>query len=89
MVYQRPFYLETLTQVDNNTLPFQQHLKATCDLLLCPTCASLPSFDQLIMQQMVQLQDSISEHLRHHTLSSMPIMLKFYHVMAQRWVFGL
>jgi hypothetical protein len=33
MVNQCPFLLETLMQVDNNTFLFQQHLKATCDLL--------------------------------------------------------
>ncbi len=31
-VDQRPFLLEALTQV-NNTFPFQQHFKTTCDLL--------------------------------------------------------
>jgi hypothetical protein len=66
-----PFFLETLTQINNNTFPFQQHLKTTCDLLppLVHTC--FPLFEQLIQQQMVRLQDSISEHLCHHTLSSM------------------
>jgi len=34
MVNQRPFLLETLAQIDNNTFPFEQHLKTTCDLLL-------------------------------------------------------
>ncbi len=33
MVYQHPFLLEALAQVDNNTFPFQ-HLKTTCDFLL-------------------------------------------------------
>jgi hypothetical protein len=32
-----------------------------------PACACLPPFEQLIGQQMVQLQDSILEHLDHHT----------------------
>jgi hypothetical protein len=31
----------------------------------------LPPFEQLIEQQMVQLQDSILEHLHHRTLSNM------------------
>jgi hypothetical protein len=53
MVDQCPFLLEALAQVDNNTFPFQQHLKATCDFLLPLTCACLPSFEQLIKQQMV------------------------------------
>jgi hypothetical protein len=30
----------------------------------------LPPFEQLIEQQMVQLQDSILEHLHHHTFSN-------------------
>jgi hypothetical protein len=32
MVDQCPSLFETLAQVDNNTLPFQQHPKAACDL---------------------------------------------------------
>ncbi len=53
MVDQRPFLLEALTRVDNNTFPFQQHLKGACDLLLPPTRACFPSFEQLTGQQMV------------------------------------
>jgi hypothetical protein len=70
MVDQRPFFFETLTQVDNDTFPFQQHLKVTCDLLppLAPMCF-LP-FEQLMGQQMVQFQNSISKRLHHHTFSS-------------------
>ncbi len=71
MVDQCPFLLEALTQINNNTFLFQQHLKVTCDLLPPPTHACLPSFEQLIRQQMVQLQVSISECLHHHTLLSM------------------
>jgi hypothetical protein len=33
--------------------------------------ARLPPFEQFIEQQMVHLQDSILEHLHHHTLSNM------------------
>jgi hypothetical protein len=40
-----------------------------CDLLPPPTFACLSSFEQLIKQQMVQLQDSILECL--HTISIM------------------
>jgi hypothetical protein len=71
MVDQRPFLFKTLTWVDKNTFPFQEHLKATCDLLppLAHVCF-LP-FEQLIEQQMVQLQDSILEHLHRYTLFSM------------------
>ncbi len=36
MVNQRPFFL-ALVWVNNNTFPFQQHLKATRNLLLPPT----------------------------------------------------
>jgi hypothetical protein len=32
MVNQRPFFLEALARVDNNTFPFQQHLQTTCNL---------------------------------------------------------
>jgi hypothetical protein len=53
MVDQRPFLLEALAQVDNNTFPFHQHLKVACDFLstLLHTC--LLSFEQFIKQQMV------------------------------------
>jgi hypothetical protein len=71
MVDQLPFLLEALTQVNNNTYIFQQHFKATCDLLPPPTHACLPPFQQLIGQQMVQLQGSISKHLHHHTIFNM------------------
>ncbi len=69
MVDQHPFLFETFAQV-NNTFHFQQYFKVTWDLLLPPTCVS-SSFEQFIKQQMVQLQDSILEHLHHHTFSSM------------------
>jgi hypothetical protein len=53
-------------------------------------------FEQFIKQQMVKLQDSILEHLHHHTFSNMfsnkylnPIMLEFYDVLALGWAFGL
>ncbi len=42
-----------------------------CDFLPPPAHACFPPFEQFIGQQMVQLQDSISEHLHHHTLSNM------------------
>jgi len=49
MVDQHPFLLEALIQIDNNTFLFQQHFKATCDLLpLARTC--FPPFEQLVMQ---------------------------------------
>jgi hypothetical protein len=48
MVDHHPFLLETLTRMDNNTFPFQQHLKGTCNLLLPPICACLLPFEQLI-----------------------------------------
>ncbi len=70
MVDQRPFPLEALTRV-NNTFPFQQHIKATCDLLPPLARAWFFPFEQFIGQQMVQLQDSILEHLHHHALSNM------------------
>jgi hypothetical protein len=71
MVDQCPFLLAALTWVDNNTFLFQQHLKATCDFLLPPTCACFFSFKQFIDQQMVWLLDSILERLHHHTFFSM------------------
>jgi hypothetical protein len=71
MVDQSPFLFEALTQVNNNTFPFQQHLEATHDLLPLVAYACLPPFEQFIRQQMVQLQDSISERLHHHTLCNM------------------
>jgi hypothetical protein len=70
MVDQHPF-LEDLICVDNNTFLFQQHFKAACDLLSPLTHACFLSFEQLIMQQMVQLQNSISECLHHHFFFNM------------------
>jgi hypothetical protein len=71
MVDQHPFLLETLTQVDKNTFPFQQHLKVTCDLLPPPTRVCLLPFKQLIGQQVVHFQDYILKCLHLHTLSRM------------------
>jgi hypothetical protein len=71
MVDQHPFLLEALVRADNNTLLFQQHLKATCDLLPPLAHACFFPFEQFIRKQMVQLQDSILKHLHHHTLSNM------------------
>jgi len=71
MVYQRPFLFEALARIDTNTFLFQQHLKVACDLLPPPARACLLPFEQLIGQQMVQLQGSISKHLHHHTFSNM------------------
>ncbi len=50
MVDQHHFLLEVLTQVNNNSFPFQQHLKVTCDLLPPPTCACFLPFEKLIGQ---------------------------------------
>ncbi len=36
IVDQHPFLLEALARVNNNTFPFQQHLKTSCDLLPPP-----------------------------------------------------
>jgi hypothetical protein len=69
MINQCPFLLEALTWVDNNTFLFQ-HLKVACNFLFTPHTCLLP-FEQLIGQQMVQPQNSISECLHHHTFSSM------------------
>jgi hypothetical protein len=71
MVDQRPFLFEALTQVNNNNFLFQQHFKVACDLLPPPIRSYPLLFKQLINQQMVQFQDSISECLHHHTLSNM------------------
>ncbi len=45
MVNQRPFLLEVLAQVNNNTFPFQQNFKATCDFLLPLVRTCLFSFE--------------------------------------------
>jgi hypothetical protein len=55
MVDQRIFFLEALARINNNIFPFQQHFKATCDLLLPPTRICVFPFEQLIKQQMVHL----------------------------------
>jgi hypothetical protein len=71
MVDQRPFLFEAFAQVDNNTFPFEQHLKVACNFLPPPVHVCLFPFKQLIKEQIVQLQDSILECLHHHTFSSM------------------
>jgi hypothetical protein len=71
MVNPCPFLFEALVRVNNNTFPFQQHLKETCKLLPPLAWVCLPLFEQFIGQQMVHLQDSISEHLHHHTFFNM------------------
>jgi hypothetical protein len=45
MVDQHHFFLKALTQINNNTFPFQQHLKAACDRLPPLTYACLPPFE--------------------------------------------
>jgi len=45
MVDQCPFLFEALIQVNNNTFPFQQHLKAACDLLPLVAYACLLPFE--------------------------------------------
>jgi hypothetical protein len=71
MINQRPFLFESLVQVDNNTFPFQQHLKTICDLIPPLARAYFSFFENLIGQQMVHFQDSISKRLHHHTFSNM------------------
>jgi hypothetical protein len=61
IVDQHPFLFKALAQIGNNTFPFQQHFKVAFDLLPPPTHACFLPFEQLIEQQMVQLQDSISK----------------------------
>jgi hypothetical protein len=68
MVNQCPFLFETLLIT---TFPFQQHLKTTCDLLPPRPRTCLLHVEQLIIQQMVHFQDSISKCLHHHTLFNM------------------
>jgi hypothetical protein len=96
MVDHCPFLLEALTWVDNNTFFFQQHFKVACDLLSPPIRTYLLPFEQFIKEQMVQFQYSISKHLHHHTLPTCssirymrPIVLEFYHVLAQGRTHGL
>jgi hypothetical protein len=69
MVNQCSFRFETLAWIVNNIFFFQQQLKENCNLLLPPAHTCFLPFEQLIGQQMVQLQNSISKCLRHHTLS--------------------
>ncbi len=64
MIDQCLFFLEALTWVNNNTskrLAISHHPQHTCFF----------PFEQFIGQQMVWLQDSVLEHLHHHTLSNM------------------
>jgi hypothetical protein len=71
MVHQRPFFLEVLAQINNNTFLFQQHFKATCDFLPPPTRTCFLSFEQFIGQHMVHVQDSILEHFYHYAFFNM------------------
>jgi hypothetical protein len=71
MVDPCPFLFEALVRVNNNTFPFQQHLKEACDLLPCLAWMCLPPFEEFIGQQMVHIQDSILERLHHHSLFKM------------------
>ncbi len=96
MVNQRPFLLEALALINNNTFPFQQHFKASCDLLIPLACACLFSFEQLIGQQMVRFQipfRSIYTIIPFPACFPIgylkPIVLEFYHVLAQGQVLGL
>ncbi len=90
MVDHCPFLLKALTWVDNNTFPFQQHLKATCDFLPPPARVCFLPFEQLIGQQMLNIKIpswSVCTIMPFFTCFSMghlkPIVLKFYHVLAQ------
>jgi hypothetical protein len=96
MVDQCPFLLEALTQVDNNSFPFQQHLKVACDLLLPLIHTCFRSFEHFIEQQMVRFQDSISKCLHHHTFSNMlsneiseTHCARILSCFSLGWVFGL
>ncbi len=91
MVNQRPFLLEALTWVNNNTFFFQQHLKAPCDLLLPPTLCVLFSLWTIHRELMVWLQDSILECLHHipfPTCSSTrylkPFVFESFHVSVSK-----
>jgi len=44
-VYQHPFLLKAITRVNNNTFPFQQHLRVARDLLPPLTCVCVPPFE--------------------------------------------
>ncbi len=66
MVDQRPFLLEALSWVDNNTFPFQQHLKVACDLLPSPTY-EMESWSWTICWPM----NWSNGGKHHHTFSSM------------------
>jgi hypothetical protein len=65
IIDQYPFFLEALAQVDNNTSRWHMIFYH-----LWPMRVFFP-FEQFIDQQMVQLQNSISERVHHHTLSNM------------------
>jgi len=79
MVDQHPFIFQALTQVDNNTFPFQQHFKTTFNILPLLASVCLLPFEQFIEDQMVQLQNSILKRLHHakHELTKL--------TMAQIW----
>ncbi len=96
MVDQCPFLLETLTRVDHNTFFFQQHFKVTCDFLspqfmhvfLCLNNSSSNKwFDFKIPSRNVCTIITFLACFLTRYLN--PIMPKFYHLLAQRWVFGL
>jgi hypothetical protein len=70
MVDQHPFLLEAFHESIINFLS-SNTLKTTCDLLPPLARACFRPFEQLIRQQIVQFQDSISERLHHHNLFNM------------------
>ncbi len=89
MVYQHPFLLEALAQVDNNTFYFQQHLKVACDLLPPPACACLPPFNNSLGNKWFNFKipfQSVYTIIPFPTCSLIGhvklIMPKFYHVLA-------
>jgi hypothetical protein len=96
MVDQRPFLLETLAQVNNNTFPFHQHLKVTCDFLSALFCTCPFLFEQFTSNKWFDFKipsRGVCTIIPFPTCSLMgylkPIMPKFYHVLAQGWVLRL
>jgi hypothetical protein len=95
MVNRHPFFVKALAQVDNTFL-FQQHFKVACNLLLTPTWACLPPFEQFIGQKRFIFKipfRNIYTIITSPICSLMgylkPIMPKFLHVSTLGRAFGL
>jgi hypothetical protein len=96
IIDQHPFFFEALAQVNNNTFIFQQHLKATFDLLLPLSRHVFLLLDNSLRIKWSNFRIPLwSVYTIITFLTCFPtwylklIMFKFYYVLILWWVFGL